>query len=74
MGAIPMLFYGLITFTVHLIELAWILVGRPDVLGFARWAGGTRVDERSMSKRRGRAVSQGGTAGSARKEPTARTG
>lgn len=75
MGCVPMLFYCWINLIAYLTELVWIIVGRPDVLGWIRSVRGIKTDDsKCMSKRRGRTVSQGGTAGSSRKEPTARTG
>jgi hypothetical protein len=74
-GLIPMITYGTISLTCYIVELAWIACGRPDALGWLRWVRGTKADnDKRISKRHGRTVSQGGVAGSARKEPTARTG
>ncbi|GAA5994127.1 hypothetical protein JCM11641_003830, partial [Rhodosporidiobolus odoratus] len=60
MGAIPMLFYALVNLTALLLELTWIAVGKPDVLGaYKRVTGKTcplaRLEvERELKVKRGR--------------------
>lgn len=78
MGVVPMVFYGWVSLCALWLELCWRAVGRPDVVGWVRWARGTKVvggrgaqnASRRGGARRGRAASQGGRV---KADPVAKT-
>lgn len=73
MGVIPMAFYAWINLMALVLEFVWKCFGRPDVVGWVRWArgrkrsasGGVRVRSKSF---------QSGQRGKIKADPVAKTG
>lgn len=74
MGVIPMVFYAWINLTALVLEFVWKCVGRPDVVGWVRWARGKKSSSAGGTRVRSKSVLQSGQRGRIKADPVAKTG